>query len=94
MGFVAAYKLNLIAIGYKDIPINFIKLLAAVLFFLYVLLPKIAIIITVLIGIMIKFFNYFRRSALINLRPIKPIQNLSKANEECSSHFWLIFYMS
>ena len=40
-------------------------------------MPKMEIIIAViLIAIIIKVFNYFHRSALINLKPIKPIKNL------------------
>ena len=58
-------------------------------------MPEMTIIITIiLIAIMIKVSNYFHRSALINLKPIKPIKNLPKANDEGSSHFWFIFYMS
>ena len=57
-------------------------------------IPKMEIIIVlILIAIMMKLFNYFHRSALINLKPIKPIKNLSKANDEYSSHFWIIFSM-
>ena len=58
-------------------------------------MPKMTIIITIiLIAIMIKVSNYFHSSALINLKPIKPIKNPPKANDEVSSHFWFIFYMS
>ena len=32
-------------------------------------------------------FNYFHRSPLFNQKPIRPIKNLLKANDECSSHF-------
>ena len=40
-------------------------------------MPKMEIIIAViLIAIIMKVFNYFHRSALINLKPIKPIKNL------------------
>ena len=50
-------------------------------------MPKMGIIITViLIAIIIKVFNYFHRPAPINLKPIKPVKNLSKANDEGSSH--------
>ena len=58
-------------------------------------MPKMEIIIRIiLIAIMMKVFNYFHSSALINLKSIKPIKNLSKANDEGSSHFWFIFYLS
>ena len=58
-------------------------------------MPKMAIIVAIiLIAIVIKVFNYFHRSALINLKPIKPFKKLSKANDEGSSHLWFIFYTS
>ena len=39
---------------------------------------------------MIKAFNYFHRSTLFHLKPIRYIKNLSKDNYEGSSHLWFI----
>ena len=58
-------------------------------------MPKMALTITIiLIAIMIKVFSYFYKYALFNSKPIKPIKNLSKANDEGTFHFWFIIYMS
>ena len=58
-------------------------------------MPKMAIIIAIiLIAIIIKVFNYFHSSALINLKPSKPIKNLLKTNDGGSSNFWVTFYIS
>ena len=43
---------------------------------------------------MIIAFNQFHRLALFNLKPIRPIKNLSKMNDEGSFHFCFICYMS